>query len=185
MDGQHRPGETRGEAARGVGDVGWRCFQPPPFPTSNTRTGGRTNPTTSLRAVRTAWCWCPTRSASGTTCPATTTCPTSARKAQVLLVCQPHPAATRIPIPHPSASSSRTHQQPHPSSPSSPSQLPQHPHPMAHRLPIPAPPSHSIPIPWPPASPSQPPFPSSPSRGLLAPPHPQETSPKENLSSSP
>lgn len=168
MDGQHRPGETRGEAARGVGDVGWRCFQPPLFPTSNMRTGGRTNPTTSLRAVRTAWCWCPTRSASGTTCPATTTCPTSARKAQVLLVCQSHPAATRIPIPHPSASSSHPSAAPSvipllpiPTTPASPSHgpssphpstpIPQHPHPMAPSLPIAA--SLSLtPLPWPPGT---------------------------------
>lgn len=143
MDGQHRPGETHGVAPRGVGVVGRECSQPPLFPTSNTRTGGRTNPTTSLRAVRTAWCWFPTRSASGTTCPATTTCPTSARRAQVLFVCQPHPAATGFPVPHPPASSSRTLQHPilHPAA--SPSHGP--------FLPIPAPLSYSIP--WAPSLP--------------------------------
>lgn len=48
------------------------------------RTGGRTSRITSLQAGRTAWWPLPMRTASGTTCPATTTCPTSARKAQVL-----------------------------------------------------------------------------------------------------
>uniref|UniRef100_A0A8C3QCP4 Neurocan n=1 Tax=Geospiza parvula TaxID=87175 RepID=A0A8C3QCP4_GEOPR len=59
-----------------------RTSSGPTTPACNTRTGGRTSPTTSSRAARTAWCSCPTRSASGTTCPATTTCPTSARRAQ-------------------------------------------------------------------------------------------------------
>lgn len=50
---------------------------------SNTRTGERTSRIISSRAERTAWLWSPMRTANGTTCPATTTCPTSARKAQV------------------------------------------------------------------------------------------------------
>lgn len=48
------------------------------------RTGGRASRTTSSQEARTAWWPLPMRMASGTTCPATTTCPTSARKAQVL-----------------------------------------------------------------------------------------------------
>lgn len=51
------------------------------------RTGGRASQITSLREGRTAWWPLPMRTASGTTCPATTTCPTSARKAQVLRHC--------------------------------------------------------------------------------------------------
>lgn len=47
------------------------------------RTGGRTSRIISLRAERTALWWSPMRTANGTMCPATTTCPTSARKAQV------------------------------------------------------------------------------------------------------
>lgn len=50
---------------------------------SNMRTGGRTSLIISLREERTAWWWSPMRMANGTTCPATTSCPTSARKAQV------------------------------------------------------------------------------------------------------
>lgn len=50
---------------------------------SNTRTGVRISPTTSLPAEKTAWSWLPMRTANGTTFPATTICPTSARKEQV------------------------------------------------------------------------------------------------------
>lgn len=47
------------------------------------RTGGRTSQITFLQAGRTAQWPSLMRKASGTTCPATTTCPTSARKEQV------------------------------------------------------------------------------------------------------
>lgn len=47
------------------------------------RTGGRTSLTIFLREERTVWWWSPMRTANGTMCPATTSCPTSARKAQV------------------------------------------------------------------------------------------------------
>lgn len=47
------------------------------------RTGGKASQIISLQAVRTVWWLLPMRMASGTTCPATTICPTSARKAQV------------------------------------------------------------------------------------------------------
>lgn len=47
------------------------------------RTGERTSLITSSRAGRTVWWPSPMRTASGTTCPATTTCPTSARREQV------------------------------------------------------------------------------------------------------
>lgn len=50
---------------------------------SNMRTGVKTNQTTSSPEERTAWWWSPTRMANGTTSPATTTCPTSARREQV------------------------------------------------------------------------------------------------------
>ena len=50
---------------------------------SNTRTGAATSQTTFSPEEKTAWWWSLTRAASGTTCHATTTCPTSARKEQV------------------------------------------------------------------------------------------------------
>lgn len=52
-----------------------------------TRIGGRTSQITSLQAGRTALWPSLTRKASGTTFPATTTCPTSARKEQVNKKC--------------------------------------------------------------------------------------------------
>lgn len=52
-----------------------------------TRIGGRTSQITSLQAGRTALWPLLTRKASGTTFPATTTCPTSARKEQVNKKC--------------------------------------------------------------------------------------------------
>lgn len=50
---------------------------------SNTRTGGRTSQIITSTLEKTAWWWSGTRTASGTTCPATTTCHLPARKAQV------------------------------------------------------------------------------------------------------
>lgn len=48
-----------------------------------TRTGGRISRIISSRAERIVWWWSRERTANGTTCPATTIYPTSARKEQV------------------------------------------------------------------------------------------------------
>lgn len=50
---------------------------------SNMRTGVKTSQTTSLLEEKTAWWWLLMRMANGMTCPATTICPTSARREQV------------------------------------------------------------------------------------------------------
>lgn len=50
---------------------------------SNTRTGVKISPTTSSPVEKTAWLWSLMRTANGTTFPATTICPTSARREQV------------------------------------------------------------------------------------------------------
>lgn len=62
------------------------------------RTGGRASRITSLQVVRTVWWPLPMRMASGTTCPATTTCPTSARKAQVLKFCWTQSVTKSVPV---------------------------------------------------------------------------------------
>lgn len=60
-------------------------FSPSPalLSVSSMRTGTRVSPTATSCPARTARWWCGTTAATGATCPATTTCPTPARRASV------------------------------------------------------------------------------------------------------
>lgn len=61
--------------------IKWSCVDV--FACRNLRTGGPTSRITTLTLGRTVWWWSGTRTANGTTFPATTTCPSPARLAQV------------------------------------------------------------------------------------------------------